>query len=63
MQAALIAIIWSLAGKLGADFFAKVLCGGMREWKKQTANKWDDAISDAFHEAWNVDQPEEKPAA
>lgn len=64
MQGAAIALFWALAGKLGEKFFAKVICGGMREWKKKTANQWDDAISDAFHEAWNVDQPaDEKPAA
>ena len=59
MQAALIAIVWSLAGKLSEKFFAKILCAGMDEWKKKTANQFDDRVAEAFHEAWNVDVPKQ----
>jgi hypothetical protein len=60
MQAAMIAIVWSLVGKLGAEFVAKVLCAGMDEWAKHTETKFDDKVAEAFEKAWGV---EEKPAS
>ena len=52
MQGAMIAIFWSLAGKLGAKFFASVIVSGLKEWSSHTENKFDDAIAEAFKKAW-----------
>ena len=53
MQAAMMGIIWALVGKLGAKFFANVITAGLNEWAKHTDNKFDDAVAEAFREAWD----------
>jgi hypothetical protein len=52
MQVALMGIFWSLVGKLGAKFFANVIIAGLKEWSSHTENKFDDAVAEAFRQAW-----------
>lgn len=55
MQATLIATLLHLIGKLlGAKTLAKVTIASLRAWSKTTDTEWDDKVTEAFAEAWEV---------
>lgn len=57
-------VAMSLVAKMITEkFFGKVVVASMRIWSKQTANEWDDKVTEAVAEAFDVPIEALKPAA